>query len=74
MLSVRAASGAALAAVKAGRVAAVDGSAYFSRPGPRLEASLRIAAAVIDPELCGQLAPREELGWRIPTTDLLRPE
>ena len=54
-----------LAAVKAGRVAAVDGSAYFSRPGPRLEASLRIAAAIIDPVTCAQLAPREELGWRI---------
>ena len=47
-----------LAAVKAGRVAVVDGSAYFSRPGPRLEASLRIAAAVIDPDSCAELAPR----------------
>jgi iron complex transport system substrate-binding protein len=52
----------ALAAVRAGRVILVDGSAYFSRPGPRLEASLRIAAAAIDPEMCGQLAPEE--GWR----------
>jgi iron complex transport system substrate-binding protein len=42
--------------------AVVDGSAYFSRPGPRLEASLRIAAAVIDPERCGELAP--EHGWQ----------
>jgi len=53
-----------LAAVRAGRVAVVDGSAYFSRPGPRLEASLRIAAAAIDPDSCGDLAPREEDGWR----------
>ena len=30
-----------LAAVRDGRVALVDGSAYFSRPGPRLEESLR---------------------------------
>jgi iron complex transport system substrate-binding protein len=60
-----------LAPVKAGRVAAVDGSAYFSRPGPRLEASLRIAAAIIDPERCAQLAPREEFGWRtLPMTSL----
>jgi iron complex transport system substrate-binding protein len=53
---------ALLAAVRAGRVALVDGSAYFSRPGPRLEASLRIAAAAIDPDLCGVLAPAE--GWK----------
>jgi len=52
-----------LAAVRNGRVAVVDGSAYFSRPGPRLETSLRIAAAVIDPELCGDLAPPEGRGW-----------
>jgi iron complex transport system substrate-binding protein len=42
-----------LPAVRSGRVALADGSAYFSRPGPRLEASLRIAAAAIDPERCG---------------------
>jgi iron complex transport system substrate-binding protein len=53
---------ARLAAVQAGQVVLVDGSAYFSRPGPRLEASLRIAAAAIDPEACADLAPRE--GWR----------
>jgi iron complex transport system substrate-binding protein len=63
-----------LPAVKAGRVAVVDGSAYFSRPGPRLEASLRIAAAVIDPDSCALLAPDEELGWRRPTTTVLQPE
>lgn len=51
-----------LAAVRRGAVTLVDGSAYFSRPGPRLEASLRIAAAAIDPERCGDLAP--EPGWR----------
>jgi len=37
------------------RIALADGSAYFSRPGPRLEASLRIAAAAIAPDLCGDL-------------------
>lgn len=51
-----------LPAVRNGRVTAIDGGAYFSRPGPRLEASLRIAAAAIDPEACGDLAPRD--GWR----------
>ena len=35
-----------LAAGCDGRIALVDGSAYFSRPGPRLETSLRIAGAV----------------------------
>ena len=51
-----------LAAVRSGRVTLADGSAYFSRPGPRLEASLRIAAAAIDPDRCANLAPAE--GWR----------
>ncbi len=51
-----------LGAVRNGGVTLVDGSAYFSRPGPRLEASLRIAAAAIDLEACSDLAP--EAGWR----------
>jgi iron complex transport system substrate-binding protein len=46
-----------LRAVREGRVAVTDGSAYFSRPGPRLEDSLRIAAAAIHPELFADLAP-----------------
>jgi iron complex transport system substrate-binding protein len=51
-----------LAAVRHGRVVLVDGSAFFARPGPRLESSLRIAAAAIDPDVCGDLAPFP--GWR----------
>jgi iron complex transport system substrate-binding protein len=51
-----------LEAVRRRCVTLVDGSAYFSRPGPRLEASLRIAAAAIDPETCSDLAPSH--GWR----------
>jgi iron complex transport system substrate-binding protein len=47
-----------LRAARNGRVALTDGSAYFSRPGPRLETSLRIAAAAIHPDECGKLAPR----------------
>jgi iron complex transport system substrate-binding protein len=54
----------ALAAVKNGSVVVVDGAAYFSRPGPRLETSLRIAAAAVDPESCGDLAPREGPDWK----------
>jgi iron complex transport system substrate-binding protein len=50
-------------AVRDARVAVTDGSAYFSRPGPRLESSLRIAAAAIHPESCGDLAP--DRSWRI---------
>jgi iron complex transport system substrate-binding protein len=46
-----------LRAVREGHVALTDGSAFFSRPGPRLEDSLRIAAASIQPDLCGDLAP-----------------
>ncbi len=52
-----------LPAVRAGRVAVTDGSAYFSRPGPRLEASLSIAAAIIDPERSGDLAPAGSWRW-----------
>ena len=46
-----------LTAVRNGRVALTDGSAYFSRPGPRLETSLRIASAFLHPDTCGDLAP-----------------
>ncbi len=51
-----------LPAVRAGRVVLADGSAYFSRPGPRLAESLAVAAAAIDPAACGDLAPAD--GWR----------
>jgi len=40
-----------LPAVVDGRVHAVDGSAYFSRPGPRIVDSLEILATLIHPEL-----------------------
>ncbi len=46
------------------RIVLADGSAYFSRPGPRLEMSLRIAAAAIDPATCGDLAPVREC-WTV---------
>ena len=40
-----------LAALGAGEVVAVDASAYFSRPGPRLVDGLEILAGIIHPEL-----------------------
>ena len=40
-----------LPAFQAGRVYATDGSAYFSRPGPRIVESLEILAHLIHPEL-----------------------
>ena len=39
-----------LAALHASRVVAVDASAYFSRPGPRLVDSLEILAEILHPE------------------------
>ena len=52
-----------LEAVREGRVALVDGSAYFSRPGPRLKESLAIAAEAIHPDACRGLAPAD--GFRL---------
>lgn len=46
-----------LLAVRQGRVYAVDGKAYFNRPGPRLVDSLEILAGVLHPDLFGDLLP-----------------
>ena len=40
-----------LPAAKAGRIYATDGSAYFSRPGPRIIESLEILAHLIHPDI-----------------------
>lgn len=40
-----------LPAAQSGRVFATDGSAYFSRPGPRIVESLEILAHIIHPEI-----------------------
>ena len=40
-----------LPAAKVGRIFATDGSAYFSRPGPRIVDSLEILAYLIHPEI-----------------------
>jgi iron complex transport system substrate-binding protein len=42
---------AELAALGAGRVVALDASAYFSRPGPRIIDGLELLASVLHPEL-----------------------
>jgi iron complex transport system substrate-binding protein len=41
----------ALRAVREARVVAVDGNAYFSRPGPRIVDSLELLATIVHPEL-----------------------
>ena len=41
----------ALRAVRAGRVAIVDGNGYFNRPGPRLADSAEILAEIFHPQL-----------------------
>ena len=46
-----------LPAVRSGRVFAVDGNAYFSRPGPRVVDSLEILAEVLHPEIFGGRFP-----------------
>ncbi len=43
-----------LAALGAARVVAVDGGAYFSRPGPRLIDGLELLAHVLHPDLVRQ--------------------
>jgi iron complex transport system substrate-binding protein len=51
-----------LNAVHEGRVFAVDGSAYFNRPGPRIVEGLKILAEVIHPEIFPRTTPLE--AWR----------
>ena len=45
-----------LPCVRAGRVYVVDGSAFFSRPGPRLVDSLELLAPMVHPELFAAVA------------------
>lgn len=51
-----------LKAVQTGRVYAVDGNAYFNRPGPRLVDSLEILAEILHPDRC--TFGYRDLGWR----------
>jgi iron complex transport system substrate-binding protein len=54
-----------ISAVKNGRIYAVDGTAYFSRPGPRLVSGLEILAAILHNEPFDHL-PAESV-MRLPT-------
>jgi iron complex transport system substrate-binding protein len=53
----------ALPAVRGGRVYAVDGNSYFSRPGPRLVESLELLAELIHPDLFAGWGP--EAAWEV---------
>jgi iron complex transport system substrate-binding protein len=63
---------ARLKAVRAGRVFAVDGNAYFNRSGPRLVDSLEILARLLHPQLFGYATnePGDPGIWRrlVPTS------
>lgn len=48
----------ALPAVRRGRVYLADGSAYFSRPGPRIVESLELLAEIVQPDLFAGWGPR----------------
>jgi iron complex transport system substrate-binding protein len=50
-----------LPAVREGRVYAVNGCAYFSRPGPRLVDSLEIMAEIIHPEIFPRRSAQNDL-------------
>ncbi len=53
---------AALSAVQGGQVYAVDGNAYFNRPGPRLVESAEILAEICHPDM--YQFGHEGTGWR----------
>jgi iron complex transport system substrate-binding protein len=46
-----------LSAVRQGQVFAVDGSAYFSRPGPRVIDGIELLAEIFDPDAFVEIAP-----------------
>ena len=50
-----------LPAVRESQIYVVNGSAYFSRPGPRVVDSLEILAEIIHPELFGGHFPKREV-------------
>lgn len=61
-----------LPAVREGECYAVDGSAYFNRPGPRLAESAEILATILHPETFTEMLPPYAVR-RFPN-DLLTPE
>jgi iron complex transport system substrate-binding protein len=52
-----------LPAVRSGHVYALNGSAYFSRPGPRLVNGLEILARIIHPD---------SVSWSLSAADVAR--
>ena len=46
-----------LPAVRSGQVFAVDGSSYFSRPGPRVIDGIELLAEIMDPDAFEEVAP-----------------
>jgi iron complex transport system substrate-binding protein len=52
---------AALPAVQAGRVFAVDGSGYFNRPGPRVIDGIELLAGLLHPDRCADLVPAHSM-------------
>jgi iron complex transport system substrate-binding protein len=52
---------AELAAVRRGNLIALDGSSYFSRPGPRVIDGIEMLAEIFDPEAFRDLSPAT--GW-----------
>jgi iron complex transport system substrate-binding protein len=50
-----------LPAVRNGRVYAIDGSQYFSRPGPRVVDSLEITAEILHPDLFAGCFPTRDV-------------
>jgi iron complex transport system substrate-binding protein len=46
-----------LEATRRGQVFAVDGSAYFSRPGPRIVDGIELLAEIFDPDAFVDIAP-----------------
>ena len=46
-----------LSAVRRGHVFAVDGSAYFSRPGPRVIDGIELLAEIFDPDAFVESGP-----------------
>jgi iron complex transport system substrate-binding protein len=48
---------AELAAVRRDQVFALDGSAYFSRPGPRVIDGIELLAEIFDPQAFVEISP-----------------
>jgi iron complex transport system substrate-binding protein len=50
-----------LPAIRRGHLIALDGSSYFSRPGPRVVDGIEMLAEIFDPEAFRDLSPAT--GW-----------